>query len=228
MSTSHVISSETHRVTDTHNRPTTLHGHKVGGKMASNLRHSGPIKASPPTSNKRQEERSIELGYVTEASYRLGQQPGVVNSEWRLLLMETDELYCWPEICGQTMQRHTGEIAGLWYERCRVLYTHIIRLSPALRCFVIVTWPDRRRNGPRQHRHSKKIARTVLRQPRKKTRVDMTRIGFQKFNNAYKKPSYRWGTARRRRASWNLVKFCTNVDDLYLKSSETRLLPIRL
>ena len=44
----------------------------------------------------------------------------------------------------------------------------------------------------------------------------------------YKKPSYRWGTARRGRASWNLVKFCTNVDDLYLKSSETRLLPIRL
>jgi len=43
-----------------------------------------------------------------------------------------------------------------------------------------------------------------------------------------KKPSYRWGTARRGRASWNLVKFCTNVDDLYLKSSETRLLPIRL
>ena len=46
--------------------------------------------------------------------------------------------------------------------------------------------------------------------------------------NYYKKPSYRWGTARRGRASWNLVKFCTNVDDLYLKSSETRLLPIRL
>ena len=44
----------------------------------------------------------------------------------------------------------------------------------------------------------------------------------------HKKPSYRWGTARRGRASWNLVKFCTNVDDLYLKSSETRLLPIRL
>ena len=44
----------------------------------------------------------------------------------------------------------------------------------------------------------------------------------------YKKPSYRRGTARRGRASWNLVKFCTNVDDLYLKSSETRLLPIRL
>ena len=43
-----------------------------------------------------------------------------------------------------------------------------------------------------------------------------------------KKPSYRWGTARRGLASWNLVKFCTNVDDLYLKSSETRLLPIRL
>ena len=43
-----------------------------------------------------------------------------------------------------------------------------------------------------------------------------------------KKPSYRWRTARRGRASWNLVKFCTNVDDLYLKSSETRLLPIRL
>ena len=43
-----------------------------------------------------------------------------------------------------------------------------------------------------------------------------------------KKPSYRWGTAWRGRASWNLVKFCTNVDDLYLKSSETRLLPIRL
>jgi len=43
-----------------------------------------------------------------------------------------------------------------------------------------------------------------------------------------KKPSYRWGTARRGRASWNLVKFCTNVDDLYLKRSETRLLPIRL
>ena len=46
--------------------------------------------------------------------------------------------------------------------------------------------------------------------------------------NRNKKPSYRWGTARRGRASWNLVKFCTNVDDLYLKSSETRLLPIRL
>ena len=45
---------------------------------------------------------------------------------------------------------------------------------------------------------------------------------------SYKKPSYRWGTARRGRASWNLVKFCTNVDDLYLKRSETRLLPIRL
>jgi len=42
-----------------------------------------------------------------------------------------------------------------------------------------------------------------------------------------KKPSYCWGTARRGRASWNVVKFCTNVDDLYLKSSETRLLPIR-
>ena len=48
------------------------------------------------------------------------------------------------------------------------------------------------------------------------------------FSNPDKKPSYRWGTARRGRASWNLVKFCTNVDDLYLKRSETRLLPIRL
>jgi len=25
------------------------------------------------------------------------------------------------------------------------------------------------------------------------------------YNFAYKKPSYRWGTARRGRASWNLV-----------------------
>jgi len=30
----------------------------------------------------------------------------------------------------------------------------------------------------------------------------------QKWN---KKPSYRWGTARHGRASWNLAKFCTNV-----------------
>ena len=40
-----------------------------------------------------------------------------------------------------------------------------------------------------------------------------------------KKPSCRWGTARRGHASWNLVKCCTNVDDLHLKSSETNKWP---
>jgi len=55
-----------------------------------------------------------------------------------------------------------------------------------------------------------------------------SRPGQKIWDRSDKKPSYRWGTARRGRASWNLVKFCTNVDDLYLKRSETRLLPIRL
>jgi len=44
---------------------------------------------------------------------------------------------------------------------------------------------------------------------------------WQMSINLNKKPSCRWGTARRVRASWNLINCCTNLDVLHLKSPET-------
>ena len=74
----------------------------------------------------------------------------------------------------------------------------------------------------------KKFISKFLNKPTDNRQTNQGKIWCTCSRYKYKKPSYRWGTARRGRASWNLVKFCTNVDDLYLKSSETRLLPIRL
>ena len=48
-----------------------------------------------------------------------------------------------------------------------------------------------------------------------RSKADRCQLNLPHRTKNYKKPSCRWGTARRGRASWNLVKCSTNVDDLH-------------
>ena len=51
--------------------------------------------------------------------------------------------------------------------------------------------------------------------------IHFTNVAFLTASACFnKKPSCRWGTARRVRAIWNLANCCTNVDDLHLNNSE--------